>query len=189
MAPQRACLARQATCRNAGLPPLKLVKEEKEGTATQPIIIDDDLVSSPITADFSISEKVLHAPHRHSRASKHASQISSISTEKSRKRGRAQARNRRSELQDEVRYQLEESLEDDMMDLDDNVASPSDAATYASDILARCPTYTSTKEVQPLALQSRHDYGRVPVQRNDGRKRTCCEAMSVSPTPLYGEIA
>lgn len=192
-APQRACLARQATCRNAGLPPLKLVKEEIEGSVMKPIIIEDDvdMVSSPVTADFSVSEKVLNAPHRHSRASKHAPQTSHSSTEKSKKRFRSHGgHHRRSELQDEVRYQLEESLEDDLMELDDNVASPSEAAIYAGSLLSRRPEYSSVKEIQLPASHSRRDSSRVPVQRQDGRKRTCCSAMSISPAPaLYGEVA
>lgn len=190
MAPQRACLARQATCRNAGLPTLKLVKEEREGTAMKPIIIDDDveMVSSPYTADFSVGGKALHAPHRHSRSAKHAPQPApATSTEKSRKRGRSSG-HRRSELQEEVRYLLEEHLEDEQMDLDENEASPSDAASYASSMLAQ--DYSPMKEAQLPAMHPRRESSRVPVQRNDGRKRTCCSAssMSISPVPLYGEV-
>ncbi|CAK3888341.1 G1 S-specific cyclin pas1 [Lecanosticta acicola] len=188
MALQRACLARQATCRNAGLPSLKLVKEEREGSAAKPIILDDDMeiVSSPFMTDFSVSGKALNAPHRHSRSAKHASQPAPMSTsaEKSRKRGRSSG-HRRSELQEEVRYLLEEHLEDDFMDVDDHAASPSDAATYASNMLAR--DYSPVKEAQ---LHNRRESSRVPVQKNEGRKRTCCSAssMSISPVPLYGEV-
>ncbi|KAF2172392.1 hypothetical protein M409DRAFT_63096 [Zasmidium cellare ATCC 36951] len=196
VAPPRACLARQATCRsgrNAGLPPLKLVKEEKDGSAMKPIIIDDDveMVSSPVMADFTVSDKVLHAPHRHSRGPKHAPQPTShASTEKSRKRGRSNG-NRRSELQEEVRYLLGETL--DEMDLDDDeiVSSPSDAAEYASRMLARDNSMTYDKRPQPPAMHSRNESRRLPVQKNEGRKRTCCSsvgAMSVSPVPLYGEV-
>ncbi|EME49659.1 hypothetical protein DOTSEDRAFT_68437 [Dothistroma septosporum NZE10] len=188
LAPQRACLARQATCCNVRLPPLRLVKEEKEGTCTKPIIIDDDveMVSSPITADFSVSEKALHAPHRHSRASKNVLVAATTSSsEKTRKRGRTNG-NRRSELQEEVRYLLEESFEDEM-DLDDTVASSPETANYASNMLAQ--DY-SIKQAQRPVMYARRELRRVPVQKDDGRKRFCgfTKAISVSPVPLYGEV-
>ncbi|SMQ50129.1 unnamed protein product [Zymoseptoria tritici ST99CH_3D1] len=174
MAPNRACLARQATCRNAGLPPLRLVKEETEGTVSCPIVIDDtEMGESPEMIDFSQSEKVLHAPHRHSRAARHPPQTSLPAVVKSngignsRKRGRPSG-HRRSELQEEVRYLLEESLDEDMdVDDDDLLSEESPAVTYTTAMLAR-----------------------IPMQKNDGKKRTCCSArpMSVSPAPLYGEV-
>lgn len=185
LAPQRACLARQATCRNVRLPPLRLVKEEKEGICTKPIVIDDDveMVSSPVMADFPVSEKV----SRHSRASKNMPVAASAtsSSEKSRKRGRAHG-NRRSELQEEVRYLLEESFEDEM-DLDDTIVSSPEAATYASNMLSH--DY-STKQVQHPVMYARRESKRVPVQKNDGRKRFCgsTSVMSISPVPLYGEV-
>ena len=193
LAPNRACLARQATCRNARLPvPPATVTEEKEGSANKPIVIADDveLVSSPDMADFSISEKVLHTPHRHS---KHAPQLTSTpSTEKGRKRPRSRG-NRRSNLQEEVRLMLEEAEE--IMDIDDDdddimVVSPP-AADYATQMLSRSNSVIRTKEVQPPASLSRSGSGRMPVQRNEGSKRTCCStsAMSISPAPLYGEVA
>lgn len=152
-------------------------------------------MSSPDQVDFSISEKALHAPHRHSRSAKHASQpmsksASTASAEKSRKRGRPSGGHRRSELQEEVRYLLEESLHDTTMEEDDDVVSPSSAASYARNMLAGRDETTYAKEAQPSALQSRRESERIPMQKNEGRKRTCCsaEAMSVSPTPLYGEL-
>ncbi|KAF2479506.1 hypothetical protein BDY17DRAFT_227984, partial [Neohortaea acidophila] len=119
MAPNRACLARLATCRGARLPPPPAtVAEEKEGSCAKPIVISDDveMLSSPDPIDFTISEKVLHTPHKHS---KHATQpaLSAAAvhaTEKSRKRGRTQG-NRRSDLQEEVRLALEEA-QDELMD-------------------------------------------------------------------------
>ncbi|CZT15577.1 uncharacterized protein RCC_12059 [Ramularia collo-cygni] len=186
MAPQRACLARQATCRNARLPPLKLLREEMNvGTSLKPIIVDDDmdLVESPEINDFSISDKVLHTPHRHSRSAKHAPAATSVPhhhTEKSsKKRGRPISHgHRRSELQEEVRYLLEESLDDESMDLDEVNVSPSYAAEYASDLLVRSRNTRQARDA------------RVAFEKNEGKKRTCCsaEAMSVSPVSMYGEI-
>ena len=196
MAP-RACLARQATCRNAGLLSSRPIKEEHIGSAIKPIIIDDDMemVGSPMQADFSVSEKVLHAPHRHSRGPKHHAPqpVAACATEKSKKRGRTHGGHRRSELQEEVRYQLEESLDDDSMDLDDRITPPP-AAEFASSMLNRGPSLVSYRDVQPAAtISGTWDYGRIPVQKNDGKKRTCCSAtrnmsMSISPAPLYGEV-
>jgi hypothetical protein len=181
LALNRACLARQATCRNAGLPALKLVKEETEGSLAKPIVITDDteMGESPEMIDFSQSEKVLHAPHRHSRAAKHAPQtttslpvsIAKHSTSNSRKRGRPTGHgHRRSELQEEVRYLLEESFDEDMdMEDDDSLSDESPAVTYTTSML-----------------------GRVPLRKDEGKKRTCCSAssgaMSVSPVGLYGEV-
>ena len=193
VAPNRACLARQATCRNARLPiPPTTVTEEKEGTVTKPIVINDDveIISSPDMADFSISEKVLSTPHKHS---KHATQPTSApSTEKGRKRCRSRG-NRRSNLQEEVRLMLEEAEE--IIDLDDDddiiMVSPSPAADYATQMLSRPNSVMRTKEVQPPASLSRSGSGRMPVQRYEGSKRICSStsAMSISPEPLYGELA
>ena len=187
-------MARQATCRNAGLLPSKLVKEETEGSAIKPIIIEDDveMVSSPVMADFSVSEKVLHTPHRHSRASKHVGHnLPAATTDKGRKRGRPHGGNRRSELQEEVRYLLNESFEDSM-ELDDRDVSPTPAASCATNMLGRYDSYTIMKEAQPPASISRQETSsRVPVQKNEGKKRTCCSIagpMSISPVPLYGEV-
>ncbi|KAI5370141.1 Putative cyclin PHO80 [Septoria linicola] len=185
MAP-RACLARQATCRNAGLLSTRTTKEEPGESAMAPIVIDDDVeMSSPMMADFSVSEKILHAPHRHSRGPKHSSsQPTTVpSIEKSKKRGRTHG-HRRSVLQEEVRHLLEESLDDDEMDLDDRV-SPAPTSSYASN-LSRGPNVVSFRDVQPPASLGGWSYGRVPVQQHDGRKRIC--AMSISPVPLYGEV-
>lgn len=194
LAPNRACLARQATCRSARMPiPPATVAEEKEGTAMKPIIIADDaeMVSSPDMTDFTISDKALHAPHRHS---KHAPQPTSApsSTQKSLKRGRSRG-NRRSDLQEEVRLMLEEA-EDEMMDIDEVVdltSSPSPAVDYATRMLSRSNSIVYTKEVQPPASLSRSGSGRKPVSRYEGSKRTCCStaAMSISPAPLYGQVA
>jgi hypothetical protein len=170
--------------------------EEKEGTANKPIVISDDveIVSSPDMVDFSISEKVLHAPHRHS---KHASQPTSVpATDKSRKRCRPRGGNRRSNLQEEVRQIMLEDAEEiiDLEDSDDDdviMLSPSPAAEYATQMLSRSNSVIRTKEVQPPATLSRSGSCRMPVQRNESSKRTCCStsAMSISPAPLYGEVA
>ena len=195
LAPNRACLARQATCRSAGLPLPATVLEEKEGSANKPIIISDDveIVSSPDMADFSISEKVMHAPHKHS---KHALQPTSAPVgDKGRKRCRSSRGNRRSNLQEEVRLLLEEA--DEIINLeedeDDDVImlSPSPAAECATQMLSRSNSVIRTKEVQPPASLSRSGSCRMPVERNERSKRSCCStsAMSISPAPLYGEVA
>lgn len=196
-APNRACLARQATCRNANLSiPPAMVAEEKEGTAAQPIVISDDaeLVSSPDMADFSISDKVLSRPDKHS---KHGPQPSTIPlTKKGQKRCRSYG-NRRSDLQAEVRILLQEAEE--MIDLDDDgedrdviMTSPSPAADYATKLLSRSSQVVRSKEVQPPPALIRNESCRMPMQTTQcGSKRTCCSAgpMSVSPAPLYGEVA
>lgn len=195
MAPQRACLARQATCRNARLPPLKLLREEMNvGTSSKPIIVDDDMdmVESP-EIDFSVSEKVLHAPHRHSKSSKHAPATTSAPhhhlAKSGKKRGRPMSSgHKRSELQEEVRYLLEESLDDESMDVDEDVneASPFYAAEYASDMLVRGMGMREAPSSSPPRRESR-----VALEKNEGKKRTCCsaQAMSISPVPYYGAIA
>ena len=182
MAPHRACLARQATCRNAGRPPFTTVREEKEGTATKPITIDDDvdMVASPLEADFSVSSKALHAPHRHSKhGGLHPNSI--VAADKGRKRCRSRG-HRRSELEEEVRYLLRESLEDDPMEIDDRTtASPSPAAYGASDMLLsrHCDSLEQMiKEPQPPASLSRRESIRLPVQKHEGKKRHCCSSTT-----------
>ncbi len=167
--------------------------EEKEGTATKPIVISDDveMVSSPDLVDFTISEKVLSTPHKHS---KHAPQpVSTLSNEKNRKRGRSYG-HRRSDLQEEVRLALEEA-QDEFMDVDDDgdiVDLTSPAVDYATKMLSRSNSIVYTKESQPAASLSRRGSGRMAVQRYDGMKRMCrsSSAMSISPAPapLYGEV-
>lgn len=82
---------------------------------------------------------------------------------------------------------LEEDDDDDVIML-----SPSPAAEYATQMLSRSNSVIRTKEVQPPATLSRSGSCRMPVERNDrSSKRTCCStsAMSISPAPLYGEVA
>ena len=195
MAPNRACLARQATCRNVlRLPTFPdSVKEEKEGSVIKPIVIADDtdtMCSSPDMVDFTVSEKALHAPHRHSKHAPHPQPTSAPSTDKGRKRARPRG-GRRSDLQEEVRILLEEELDAMDVDYDDDEASPSPAAEYAANTLLRSNTDVFTKQAQPAALLSRRETSRVPVQKNKGKKRTCCSAsaMSMSSAPMYGEVA
>ena len=193
LAPNRACLARQATCRSARLPiPPATVTEEKIGTATKPIVIADDteMVCSPDVAAFAV-DKVLHTPHKHSKFGPQPSSAPSV--EKSRKRGRSSRGNRRSDLQEEVRLMLEEA--EDFMDVDDDdvvdLTSPSPAADYATRMLSRSNSVVRSKEIQPPASLSRRGSGRMPVQKHEGTKRTCCStaAMSISPAPLCWEVA
>lgn len=195
VAPSRApCLAKQATCRNARLP-MPSCNEEKEGGVSQPIIISDEdveMAASPEMADFTINEKALHNPSKHT---KFAPQSTTMSyAEKSRKRTRPRG-GRRSDLHEEVRIMLEEA-EEELMDVDDEddmQASPSPAADYATRMLSRSNSTIHAKETQPPASISRRGSGRRPVQRHDGMgtKRSCCSTsgMSVSPAPLYGEVA
>jgi hypothetical protein len=48
------------------------------------------------------------------------------------------------------------------------------------------------KEIQPAATLSRRESQRIPLQKNEGKKRTCClaSAMNISPSPpaLWGEV-
>lgn len=194
VAPNRACLARQATCRNARLP-IPPVAEEKEGTLSKPIVISDDaeveVVASPDMADFSISDKVASRPDKHT---KHAPQpVLAASAEKSKKRSRPRGA-RRSNLQQEVRHLLEEA--EDLMDIDtesgDDVYEvyPSPAADFAASMLSRSNSVLCSKEIQPPATLSRSGSCRRPVQKQEGSKRSCCStSMSISPAPLYGEVA
>ncbi|KAK0257741.1 PHO85 cyclin-5 [Friedmanniomyces endolithicus] len=164
---QRACLARQATCRSAGqrlpvLPAMLLARREAGGgagekdgaSAVKHILIVDDtdmLASSPEALDFTVSEKAMHAPHRHSKHAPHphhhtatgvtfaASSGFGAEKEKCRKRARPRG-GRRSDLQDEIRFQLEEGLDGmhmDVVDGGEGSVSPSPAAEYAVRMLAR----------------------------------------------------
>lgn len=166
MAQPRTSLARLATCRNVRLPPSDLVKEvNEEGTESKPIVIDDDIemVSSPDTVDFSISERALHAPHRHSKHAPHHAPNNSSVADKGRKRGRSRGYHCRSDLQEEVRFLLQESYEYDEMDLDDCVtASPSPAADYASHHI----------------LSAKSSPNRVSAISSNGKKRTCLSSLN-----------
>ncbi|KAK3673120.1 TAT-binding protein-like protein 7, AAA ATPase [Recurvomyces mirabilis] len=196
----RACLARQATCRNAGrltgLP--AAVREEKEGSVAKPIVIADDteMTLSPEVVDFTVSDKVLHAPHRHSKHAPHHVQpvTASSTTDKGRKRARPKA-GRRSDLQDEIRFQLEQDYDDDMMDVDNDTddVSPSPATDYATRMLSQ-DAYGRKVEAQPSPSLAKQKAARIPMQKNEGKKRTCCTAttMSISPSPSairWGEVA
>jgi hypothetical protein len=150
------------------------------------------MVPSPVVADFTVSDKALLAPHRHSRGFKQPQpQANAASAQKSRKRCRAHG-TRRSELQEEVRYLLEESFEDSM-DLDENAASPSPAADYASTVIPLHCSDAETKQAQSSASFPGWRSTRIPVQKMEGKKRTCCSASvmsTISPVRLlYGEVA
>ena len=190
-------MAKQATCRNARLPcPPAPVAEEKYGSMDKPIVIGDDdveMAASPEMIDFSLSDKALHTPNKHT---KFAPQPITA-THQSRKRARPTPRGgRRSDLHEEVRLMLEEA-EEELMDVDneeDIRASPSPAADYATKMLSRSNSVVYTnKEVQPPAALSRRGSGRMPVQRNGSMsmKRSCCSSQaSGSPVNalLYGEV-
>lgn len=172
VAPTRACLARQATCRNAGLPmpPIASVAEEKEcdGSVSKPIIVSDsEMDCSPDLADFSISEKVLSRPDKHT---KHAPQppTAPSNVDKGRKRVRNSHGSRRSYLQEEVRWMLEEA-EDEMcaefMDIDDRIeAKESRIAAFDSQIEAH-ESRTQTLEHNALEASPAVDYARRMLAR------------------------
>lgn len=187
VAPPRANLARLATTRSARMPlssadVMEEDDKEAKGNANQPIVIsEDEEVADLSPPDFSISQRKMHAPHRHS---KHHSQhhhhqqqptSAPAATEKSRKRHRATRGTRRNELYDEVRFQLQEEQDDEdvqMLDLvsndsDEDMRSPSPAAAQAAAMLRR--DLYQCKEPQPL---------RLPVQKNEGKKRTCCDSSA-----------
>lgn len=155
------------------------------------------MTSSP--PDFSVGEKALHAPHKHS---KHAPQLSTTSStpkhlnnssnSSARKRCRTSA-NKRSELQEEIRIALEE---EDYDEDDDDVSQssnssdesaggnvgPSPAAVSAQRMLWQSNTAIRTKEAQA---------GRLPVSKMGGKKRTCCSSASYAGSGaggLYGEV-
>ncbi|KAH9837489.1 G1/S-specific cyclin pas1 [Teratosphaeria destructans] len=194
----RACLARQATCRNVRLPLPMQTRDAGLGSQNKPVIIGDDteMCSSPEAADFTPHDKALHAPHRHSKHAPHHPPVPTPSAESSRKRARPRG-GRRTGLQEEVRLMLEEELDvmDSMeIDEDSDEASPTPAAAYATNMLARSNSTMCTKEVQPPASLLRRESSRVPVQRNDlgkSMKRACCSTRAISPSPavMFGEVA
>ncbi|QIX00541.1 hypothetical protein AMS68_006058 [Peltaster fructicola] len=198
-APRRTNLARLATTRNVRLPVSNTdEKGELEGSAARPITILEENDEAELTPlDFAVNEKKLHAPHRHSKHAPHA-QHAVHPAEKSRKRHRHSRGHRRSDLYDEVRYQLEEEEDDDAMVIDlatsdEDMTSPSPAASNASLMLRRTDSSYQAKESQPPASLSRSQSGRIPLSRHDGSKRTCYSSDTTfdpfHQKPLYMEIA
>lgn len=210
MAPSaRACLARQATCRNVRLPLPALVKEEQmEGSEAKPIIINDDtemLCASPEFADFTVSDKALHAPHRHSKHAPHhqhqpltSAQHSVQRSSRKRVRPSGPRGGRRIGLQEEVRVMLEEELDDpydESMDIDEDsdAASATPAVEYARGMLSRSNRVMccTKKELQPPPTLLRRG-SRLPFQKMGGNslKRACC--MDDPPSPradgLHDEV-
>jgi len=198
VAPPRANLARLATTRNARMPlssadVMEEDDKESKSNSAQPIVISDDETAEHSPPNFAISQRKLHAPHRHSKQHQQQQQqhqpTSAPAAEKSRKRHRPTRGNRRNDLYDEVRFQLqEEEAEDDdvqMLDLvsndsDEDMVSPSPAAAQASAMLRR--DMYQCKEAQPL---------RLPVQKNEGKKRTCCDTSAAArfgfgPQAVFG---
>lgn len=183
VAPPRANLARLATTRNARMPlssadVMEEDDKENKGSSTQPIIVsEDEEITGLSPPDFSISQRKLHTPNRHTKQHQLLQQQQQpTSAPASRKRHRPTRGNRRNDLYDEVRFQLQEEAEDDddvqMLDLvsndsDEDMASPSPAAAQASAMLRR--DFYQCKEAQTL---------RLPVQKNEGKKRTCCDSSA-----------
>ena len=154
----------------------------------KPAVYNDDnqmICSSPEAVDFSISEKVSTMPHRHSKHAVQLQPLSVPSTDKGRKRARPRG-GRRSDLQAEVRFLIDEEL--GAMDVDDDTdaVSPPPAADYASQMLSdsfRLDNVFRNKEPQACVPLTRRESSRVPVQKNDGKKRTCCSASALSASP------
>ncbi|KAK3069959.1 PHO85 cyclin-5 [Teratosphaeriaceae sp. CCFEE 6253] len=222
VAPPWACLARLATCRSAGRLPVVLpavvredAKKREGGCAGKPIVIVDDadslMASSPEVIDFSVSDKALHAPHRHSKHAPHhhhqhqhhapattaATASGGSGGEKGRNNKRARPRGgRRSDLQDEIRFQLEEGLDEMEIESDRDTVSPSPAAGLAARMLGRSATSAcvASREAQPAAplLLGREGSGavqRVAVPKYEGKKRTCCSLDAMpAPSSLWGEV-
>jgi hypothetical protein len=152
--------------------------KENKGSIAQPIIIsEDEEITGLSPPDFSVSQRKL--PNRHTKQHQllqQQQQQQPTSAPASRKRHRPTRGNRRNDLYDEVRFQLQEEAEDDddvqMLDLvsndsDEDMASPSPAAAQASAMLRR--DFYQCKEAQTL---------RLPVQKNEGKKRTCCDSSA-----------
>jgi hypothetical protein len=151
--------------------------KENKGTNAQPIVIsEDEEITGLSPPDFSVSQRKL--PNRHTKQHQllQQQQQQPTSAPASRKRHRPTRGNRRNDLYDEVRFQLQEEAEEDddvqMLDLvsndsDEDMASPSPAAAQASAMLRR--DFYQCKEAQTL---------RLPVQKNEGKKRTCCDSSA-----------
>lgn len=152
------------------------------------------MVSSPDFSTFSIHEKTA-TPARHKPV---AHPTSAPSADSRKKRPRSHG-GRRNDLQEEVRMLLQEDLH--AMDVveDQDMASPSPAASRASNMLSQDSWTSCTKEVQPAATLSRRESNRLPVQKDAGKKRTCCSTAAftlppaetpvhVSGSRLFGEM-
>lgn len=202
-APRRCNLARLATTRSCRLSSSVTVDNDKEveGSVTRPITINEE--GDEAEPDFTVNERKLHAPHRHSKHAPHTHHTTShhLSVEKSRKRHRQSRGSKRSDLYDEVRYQLEDEHDDamviDLVDSDEDMTSPSPASVHVSSMLRHDTNTLQTKASQPPAVLTLSPNGRVPLPRHDGSKRTCFSNVNErnnafgarSNTPLYMEIA
>jgi hypothetical protein len=191
VAPPRANLARLATTRSARMPlscadVMEEDDKEVKGSNIRPIVVsEDEDITGLSPPDFSVSQRKLHAPNRHTKHHQLQQQqqqqpTSAPAAEKSRKRHRPTRGNRRNDLYDEVRFQLQEEAEDDdvqMLDLvsndsDEDMASPSPAAAQASAMLRR--DLYQCKEAQHMRLPP--------------KKRTCCDPsarLSFGMQPVY----
>jgi len=190
-APDRACLARQATCRNVRLPrPSSLREVHEHGSVAKPIVIDDDdveMTASPDLVDFSQRDKVLHAPHRHSKYAAQPTYPRPVpSLDRSRKRSRPHyggggGGHGRNDAEEEIYAQLQEYHAEEM-EVDEQVAPHSDAVYYARHLLSRAspddaahvPSYQ--KSPSPLS-------NRIAIKNARGNKRSCMPAMA-EPVPL-----
>jgi len=158
----------------------------RDGSAAKPIVIDDDveMTASPDLIDFSVSEKVLHAPHRHSKHAPHIRPAAAV--ERSRKRGRAHGGYGRSEMEHEITAQLQD-YHDEEMDVDEHVAFPSAAVSYATQYLLPTPSTSSDDSLSFLGSSPLTD--RVALRHPGGNKRSCVPAeSSVMDHRLYREI-
>jgi len=164
---------------------------QEHGSVAKPIVIDDDdveMTASPDLLDFSQRDKVLHAPHRHSKFAAHPTYFRvSAPADRTRKRARMHPAGNgghgRNDAEEEIYAQLQE-YHDEEMEVDENVAPRSDAAYYARHLLARsspedaadAPSYC--KSPSPLS-------NRIAVKNARGNKRSCMPAAcSINPRDL-----
>lgn len=184
-APGQACLARLATCRNAGLP-LRCATDVKgqEGVAAEPIhILDEtDIISSPDFASFNINDDRTTPVHSHPTCQ--PTSASSLDSRRKRTRSRGSSRDL-SQLHDTVQSLLRMRHSNETVIIsDDNLPSspisPS-AVREATMNLRRSPKWACVKGTQPPARLGRRSSNRVPVEKDVGRKRTCCSSEVQEP--------
>ena len=158
LAPNQAKLARLATCRNARLPypALSKCKEQYEYATSEPM-------SSPDLESFHIDDSEATLVTVDSPA-----EISIVSTKASRKRGRSSI-----DLQQNVRNLLHTSRSSSFLRGEATVLPDRSIAQS----LVRSGGRTPSSSTRPKGLQSPQrtvsEY-RVPIQKDFGKKRTCC---------------
>ena len=163
----QAKLARVAACRSARLPypVLSKCKEVSEYTPSEPM-------SSPDLESFHIDDVEAVTP----------SKPIAVPKQKSRKRGRSSA-----DLQRNVRHLLDNSRSMSYMGTDQIVLP--DRSVAQTFVLSGAGDRTPCPSAGPKALQSPACAGperRYPIQKDLGRKRTCCGSEAVYPGSRMG---